>query len=212
MFRKSSPQAEDPDPVTVAPSRPGPIEEEKPAKAPTQRSVAVPSRPLGNSGFPIDIGRRGDPAGGSGRADASSSAGRDKHLVIGKGVRLKGEVTSCDKLVVEGEVEIELSGCRSLHIGSSGVFRGRAEVSEADVAGRFEGEIETKERLAVRASGRVSGKIRYGQITIDAGGQVAGEIVGFEAAAPASGSAAPAENAAEPAPQSEATNVTADQT
>jgi cytoskeletal protein CcmA (bactofilin family) len=125
-------------------------------------------------------------------------------------VRLKGEVTSCDKLVVEGEVEIDLSGCRTLHIAPSGIFRGRAEVSEADVAGRFEGEIDAKDRLAVRASGRVTGKIRYGQITIDAGGQVAGEIVGSEAAAPASGSAARAASPPEPALQSEAANVVAD--
>jgi cytoskeletal protein CcmA (bactofilin family) len=211
MFRKGSPQAEGPDPVTVAPSGPESVEEEKPAKAPARRAVGMPSRPLGNSGFPIDIGRRGDPAGGSGRAAPSSSAVRDKHLIVGKEVRLKGEVTCCEKLVVEGEVEIELTGCRSLHIGPSGVYRGRAEVSEADVAGRFEGEIETTDRLSVRASGRVSGKIRYGQITIDAGGQVAGEIVGLEAAAPAPGLAAPAANSAEPAPQSEGANVVADQ-
>jgi cytoskeletal protein CcmA (bactofilin family) len=56
-------------------------------------------------------------------------------------------------------------------------------VVEADVAGCFEGEIATKERLAVRGTGRVTGKIRYGQITIDAGGQVTGEITGLETAA-----------------------------
>lgn len=200
MFRKGSPHGEGTEPVTVVTSRPEPVEEETPAKAPARRAVAVPSRPLGNSGFPIDIGRRGDAPGGSGKADASSSAGRDKQLIVGKDVRLKGEVTSCDKLIVEGEVEIQLSGCRSLHIGPSGVFRGKAEVSEADVAGCFEGEIETKDRLAVRASGRISGKIRYGQITIDAGGQVAGEIVGFEAPSPTSGSTPPAAEPAEPAP------------
>lgn len=199
MFRKSSPHADGPEPVVVVTSRPEPVEEEKPAKAPVRRTVAVPSRPLGNTGFPIDIGRRGDLAAGSGRSDASSP-GREKNLIIGKDVRLKGEVTSCDKLVVEGEVEILLSGCRSLHIGPSGVFRGKAIVSDADIAGRFEGEIETKERLAVRASGRISGKVRYGQITIDAGGQVTGEIVGADAESSASASVPPAAEPAEPTP------------
>ena len=200
MFRKSSPPGDAPEPVVVATSRPEAAEEEKPAKAPVRRTVAVPSRPLGNTGFPIDIARRGDAAGGSGRSDASSSPGRDNNLIIGKDVRLKGEVTSCDKLVVEGEVEILLSGCRSLHIGPTGVFRGKAAVSEADIAGRFEGEIETTERLAVRASGRISGKIRYGQITIDAGGQVTGEIVGANGESSSSAAVPPAAEPAEPAP------------
>lgn len=201
MFRKSSPHADAPEPVMVVTSRPEPVEEEKPAMAPVRRTVAVPSRPLGNTGFPIDIGRRGDPAAGSGRSDASNSPGRDKNLIIGKDVRLKGEVTSCDKLVVEGEVEILLSGCRSLHIGPSGVFRGKAVVSDADIAGRFEGEIETKERLAVRASGRISGKVRYGQITIDAGGQVTGEIVGADAESLTSAPVPPAVEPAGPTPE-----------
>lgn len=200
MFRKSSPHGDAPEPVVVATTRPEAAEEEKPAKAPVRRTVAVPSRPLGNTGFPIDIGRRADAAGGPGRSDASSAPGRDKNLIIGKDVRLKGEVTSCDKLVVEGEVEILLTGCRTLHIGPSGVFRGKAAVSEADIAGRFEGEIETKERLAVRASGRISGKIRYGQITIDAGGQVTGEIVGADGESSPSASAPPDAEPAEPAP------------
>ena len=118
-------------------------------------------------------------------------------MSIGKEVRLKGEVTACDKLVVEGEVELLLSGCRTLQIGATGVFRGKAEVVEADIAGRFEGEIATRERLAVRGTGRVAGKIRYGQITIDAGGQVSGEITGLEAAATLPAGAAPASETAE---------------
>lgn len=200
MFRKSNPTSETSEPVPAAPLRPAQAEEDAKAKAPAKRAVAIPARPLGNPGFPIDIGRRADSAGGPGKADPAPAAGRDKHLIIGKEVRLKGEVMACDKLVVEGEVEIHLSGCRTLQIGPSGVFRGKAEVTDADIAGRFEGEIMTKERLAVRGTGRVAGKIRYGQITIDAGGQVTGEITGLAAEAPASSAPLDSSDLAEATP------------
>ncbi|MBK8210913.1 MAG: polymer-forming cytoskeletal protein [Rhodospirillales bacterium] len=183
MFRRTNPGADAPEPTPPTAARPEQLEEEPAAKVPPRRTAAIPARPLANPGFPIDIGRRAEPHGASGRGEPTPAAGRDKHLIIGKEVRLKGEVTACEKLVVEGEVEIALSGCRTLQIGPTGVFRGTAEVVEADIAGCFEGEIATKERLAVRGTGRVSGKIRYGQITIDAGGQVAGEITGLEAPA-----------------------------
>jgi cytoskeletal protein CcmA (bactofilin family) len=178
MFRKKNPVVETPEPAATP--RPETAEDEP--KPPARRAAAIPARPLGSSGFPIDIGRRVDAAGV--RSDPSSAAGRDKWLIVGKDVRMKGEVPACEKLIVDGDVEMQLSGCRVLQIGASGVFRGSADVVEAEIAGRFEGEITTRERLAVRATGRVAGTIRYGQITIDAGGQVTGEISGQDAATP----------------------------
>ncbi|MFO1120343.1 MAG: polymer-forming cytoskeletal protein [Rhodospirillales bacterium] len=121
---------------------------------------------------------------------------RDKCLLIGKQVKLKGEVPACEKVLVEGEAELQLSGCRSLQVGTLGVFRGRAEVAEADIAGLFEGEIVARERLAVRSTARMSGKISYGQIVIEAGGRVSGEMIGLQ---PPAGTLLPA--AAETRPE-----------
>ena len=44
------------------------------------------------------------------------------------------------------------------------------------MACRFEGELTVRDRLTVRATGRISGKIRYGRIIVEAGGELAGEI------------------------------------
>ena len=82
-----------------------------------------------------------------------------RSLVIGKDVRLKGEISACDKLILEGDAEIELTGCRQLQIGASGCFRGSADVAEADIGGHFEGDLVARERLTVRPNGRVRGKI-----------------------------------------------------
>lgn len=197
MFRKKAPDAGEtagPAPVPAPVQRLEPVVEEEP-KPPVRRTAAIPARPLSNPGFTGDAGRRAAEASPPPPVAASV---RDKCLLIGKQVTLKGEVPACDKVVVEGEAELQLSGCRTLQVGTLGVFRGRAEVAEADIAGVFEGEIVARERLSVRSTARMSGKISYGQIVIEAGGRVSGEIIGLQ---PAAGATVPA--AAEMRPQPE---------
>ena len=180
MFRKKTPDADqigEPAPVPAPVQRLEPVEEEP--KPPVRRPAAIPARPLSNPGFPVDAGRRVTDVSPA-RADPPPTTVRDKCLLVGKHVKLKGEVPVCDKVMVEGEVELQLSGCRTLQVGPLGVFRGSAEVAEADIAGLFEGEIVARERLSVRSTARMNGKISYGQITIEAGGRVTGEIIGLQ--------------------------------
>ena len=148
------------------------------AKVPPRRTLPVAARPLGSPAF--DITRRGGETTAGSRADSSSV--RDKSLIIGRDVHLKGEIFACDKLVVEGDAEIALTGCRHLQIGAAGSFRGTAEVAEADIGGQFEGNLVARERLTVRPTGRVKGAVRYAQITIEAGGQSTGEMTRLDAA------------------------------
>jgi cytoskeletal protein CcmA (bactofilin family) len=44
------------------------------------------------------------------------------------------------------------------------------------VRGRFEGDLVVRRRLLIRASGKVTGSIRYGQLEVEAGGQLSGDI------------------------------------
>ena len=99
-----------------------------------------------------------------------------KRLTVGKGIVLNGQITACDKLVVEGKVEATLSQSRAVEIAESGTFKGSAEIDEAVVSGRFEGKLLIRGRLSIRATGRVEGEIRYGQLEIEAGGQLVGDI------------------------------------
>jgi len=46
----------------------------------------------------------------------------------------------------------------------------------ADVHGRFEGELVVRKRLLIRAGGHVSGNITYGEIEIESGGGISGTI------------------------------------
>ncbi len=96
-------------------------------------------------------------------------------LIIGRDIQVKGEIKSCQSLIVEGRVEASLAA-EALHVLNGGLFKGSAEVERADIAGTFEGTLTVRGQLSIKANGRVSGRIRYARINIEAGGEIAGEV------------------------------------
>lgn len=107
---------------------------------------------------------------------AATDSQANKRLIVGQGIRLSGEISSCDRLVVEGEVEVTLNDTLALEIASSGRFTGGCEVEEADISGIYEGDLTVRNTLFVRGTGRITGTIRYGQLELERGGQIAGNI------------------------------------
>src|SRR2546423_14399067 len=103
-------------------------------------------------------------------------------LIVGAGMSVSGTITSCDRLVAEGTVDAKLDGCQQVIVAQTGVFRGNVSTDHADVHGRFEGELVVQKRLLVRAAGHVSGTVSYGEIEIECGGRIAGQIKPQESA------------------------------
>jgi cytoskeletal protein CcmA (bactofilin family) len=96
-------------------------------------------------------------------------------LFAGAGVKLKGKIFSCNILTIEGEFEGQLNA-RQLVISKGGFFKGTAEVEEADIGGRFNGTLRVSGCLTVRRNGIIQGKISYGEIAIEPGGEVRGQV------------------------------------
>lgn len=106
--------------------------------------------------------------------DTTASTG--SKLTVGPNIKLKGvEITDCDTLVVEGTVEATMDS-RVIQITADGAFRGSAEIDIAEIHGEFEGNLTVRDKLVIFGSGRVHGKIRYGKVIIEEGGQLTGEI------------------------------------
>jgi cytoskeletal protein CcmA (bactofilin family) len=150
-------------------------------------------RPTGDAAAPgasSELARRKVELSSGAAADAAASAvvessgrgvqaGPDrygKRLIVGEGIRLSGEISSCDRLVVQGEVEVTLNDTLALEIASSGRFTGGCEVEEADISGVYEGDLTVRKHLCVRATGKLTGTIRYAQLELERGGQIAGNI------------------------------------
>lgn len=138
--------------------------------APASRPTAQPEiarRPPDLSAF---TQRREQPAAPrQGEAD-------HKKLIVGREIILNGEIRTCDSLVVEGRVEAVLNECRSIDIAASGQFKGSADIESADISGRFDGDLTVHGRLTVRATGKVFGKVKYGQLEVERGGIISGTV------------------------------------
>lgn len=150
-----------------------------PLKPFSKKGSHVPSKPPGGaSSFQADIPRR---VASIPSVPRRIERGRivdaySKRLFVGRDICLNGEITSCDKLVVEGRVEASLSNARIIEVTPTGTFRGSAHVEEADISGRYEGELIATDKLIVRAGGQISGSIRYGKIVIESGGEISGDM------------------------------------
>ena len=97
-------------------------------------------------------------------------------LIVGPDVKLKGaEILDCDTLVVEGRVEATMDS-RVIRIADQGSFTGKVSIDIAEIHGRFDGELVARSQLIIHATGRVNGKIRYGKLVIDEGGELCGDI------------------------------------
>lgn len=105
--------------------------------------------------------------------DADPATGNK--LIVGRSIRLRGEIASCDVLVVEGEVEASMAS-RVIEIAEGGVFKGTAEVEVAEIRGRLDGNLTASKVLRIYATGEVRGRVRYGSLEVATGGEIAGDI------------------------------------
>ena len=118
-----------------------------------------------------------EPARGDGVVPAPARTGdKGSKLIVGPDIKLKGaEITDCDTLVVEGRVEAAMDS-RVIQIAEQGVFHGTAGIDVAEIRGRFEGELTVRKQLVIHATGKVTGKVRYGKLSIEEGGELSGDI------------------------------------
>ena len=187
MFRRKRPEDETPKSVPDAMddlhlpmksgARPGPATATVPMRPPV-----MPPRAPSEGLRPMEPFRRADAALAPTPAPAASPSApvrretEMRKLIVGREISLAGEITSCDRLVVEGSVEANLANCRDIEISDTGVYKGSASIEEAEIRGRFDGVLNVRRRLLIRATGRVTGTVRYGQIEIERGGQISGDV------------------------------------
>ena len=142
---------------------------------PMSTTNSLSSSSTGSSSFP----KASTPATGFNAAGSASNQHTNEvgsKLIVGPNIKLKGvEITDCDTLVVEGFVEATMDS-RVIQISKDGSFKGSAGIDIAEIHGTFDGELTVRQKLVIYASGKVSGKIRYGNVVIEEGGQLAGDV------------------------------------
>lgn len=144
-----------------------------------QQGAPMASSRTPSAGFVPEIPRRTiDLPGAPARKPIPGQRGgtEGKRLTVGREISLSGEITACETLIVEGSVEATLENSQFLEIAEGGLFKGTVVIDEAVIAGTFDGTLTARERLTVKASGRIIGHVKFSRIEVELGGEIDGEI------------------------------------
>tara|TARA_B100001971_G_C17855905_1_gene365815 strand:- start:49 stop:525 length:477 start_codon:yes stop_codon:yes gene_type:complete len=96
-------------------------------------------------------------------------------VVIGNGVKIKGEITDADEVQIDGHADV-IMNTDNLVVGGTGDLKGTITSHNADVWGKLDGEIKVGGTLTIQEQGYVSGNIEYNNLQIKLGGQIKGEV------------------------------------
>ena len=157
-------------------------------------SPVAPARPLPPEPAPLrdghavaphsDVGQATPQAATNPAPTPSASQNPGSKLFVGVNIKLKGvEISDCDLLVVEGNVEATVHS-KEMEIAKPGTLHGTALIDVAEVHGEFTGELTARTRLVVHATGKVSGTIRYGRLIVADGGMISGDMKQIDAVEP----------------------------
>ena len=96
-------------------------------------------------------------------------------VIIGNGVKIKGEITDADEVQIDGSADVTMN-TDNLVIGGTGDLKGTITSHNADVWGKLDGEVKVGGTLTIQDQGSVSGSIEYENLQIKLGGKIKGDV------------------------------------
>ena len=96
-------------------------------------------------------------------------------VIIGNGVKLKGEITDADEIQIDGNADVSMH-TDNLVVGSTGELKGTISCENADVWGNVNGRLKISGTLTIQERGIVRGNIEYQSLNIKLGGSLQGNI------------------------------------
>ena len=96
-------------------------------------------------------------------------------VIIGNGVKLKGEITDADEVQIDGSADITVS-TDNLIVGTTGNLKGTIHSDNADVWGNIDGDLKISGTLTIQEQGSVSGSVEYQSLQIKLGGKIKGDV------------------------------------
>lgn len=97
--------------------------------------------------------------------------------VIGSEIRIKGDITGNENLIIEGKVigKVQLKA-HDVHIGQNGKVHADVTAKVIKVAGEVRGDLTANEKVVILATGNVHGNIIAPRMTLEDGALFKGSI------------------------------------
>ena len=115
------------------------------------------------------------PSSNDEQPDVLRPAKGSSKVIIGHGVKLKGEITDADEIQIDGTADVTMSA-DNLIVGSTGSLKGTIQADNADVWGNVDGDLKVSGTLTIQEEGSVSGSVEYHNLQIKLGGKIIGDI------------------------------------
>lgn len=100
--------------------------------------------------------------------------GARNHLA--QGTVVKGDIIAEGNIRIDGELEGTLVSKAKVVLGPTGVIRGDVQCQTANIEGRIDGKMTVEEILVMKATGRFSGELVYGKISVEPGAEIEGRV------------------------------------
>lgn len=88
---------------------------------------------------------------------------------IGKGTQIKGDIVSDADFRIDGSLQGEVKTSGKIVVGKEGHISGTVECVNADIEGKFDGELHVKDLLSLKASAVLEGSVVTGKLSVEPG-------------------------------------------
>ena len=102
---------------------------------------------------------------------------KDAETIIGPSIKVKGNFNGKGDIVIEGVLEGSLKTDANVFIGEKARVNANIEASEAFISGEISGNIKIKKYLAIGKSAKITGDVQCGEISIERGALIGGQII-----------------------------------
>ena len=89
--------------------------------------------------------------------------------IIGKNTSFVGDVKSEGDFRIDGSIEGNVKTSGRVVIGQEGSVDGTIECTNADIEGKFSGNLVVDQMLSLKASATISGEVTLGKLSVEPG-------------------------------------------
>lgn len=91
--------------------------------------------------------------------------------IIGKNTSIVGDIISEGDFRVDGKIEGTIKTAGRVVIGKTGQVEGKVDCSDADIEGKFSGELLVNNLLTLKASAKIAGDVVINKLSVEPGAE-----------------------------------------
>ncbi len=89
--------------------------------------------------------------------------------LVGKNTQITGDIISKGDFRIDGTLDGTIKTNGRVIIGESGFVKGKIECTNADIEGKFSGELMVSNTLTVKTSANINGDVVVGKLSVEPG-------------------------------------------